>query len=46
VFLRTYNGLNYTLFDLKQMAQTKAIKVMPLAHLEGLAPDATATLLQ
>lgn len=46
VFLRTYNGLNYTLFDLKQMAQTKAIKVMPLAHLDGLAPDATATLLQ
>ncbi|NMF85204.1 linear amide C-N hydrolase [Nodosilinea sp. P-1105] len=46
VFLRTYNGLNYTLFDLKQMAQTKAIKVMPLAQLEGLAPDGTATLLQ
>ncbi len=46
VFLRTYNGLNYTMFDLKQMAQTKTIKVMPLAHLDGLAPDATATLLQ
>lgn len=45
VFLRTYNGLNYTMFDLRQMVGTDEVRVMPLATIDGLGTDGTADLL-
>lgn len=44
-FLRTYGGLNYTMFDLAKLAQTKAIKILPLSTLDGMATDGTEDLL-
>jgi choloylglycine hydrolase len=45
VFLRTYYGLNYTMFDLAQLAETDDIKVMPISTIDGLGTDGTAALL-
>lgn len=44
-FLRTYDGLNYTMFDLNKLAQSSTIKVLEVAKLNGLATDGTAALL-
>lgn len=45
VFLRTYNGLNYTMFDLDQLAGTDELKVMPMSTIDGLGTDGTEALL-
>jgi len=45
VFLRTYYGLNYTMFDLDAMADTGTVKVMPLATIDGLGTDGTEAFL-
>jgi penicillin V acylase-like amidase (Ntn superfamily) len=44
-FLRTYDGLNYTVFDLAKLAQTDAVKLLKLSKLDGMATDGTASLL-
>lgn len=44
-FLRTYDGLNYTMFDLVKLARTNSVKILPLAALDGMAPDGTERLL-
>jgi penicillin V acylase-like amidase (Ntn superfamily) len=44
-FLRTYDGLNYTVFDLAKLAQTDAVKIQKLSKLDGMATDGTANLL-
>lgn len=46
VFLRTYYGLNYTMFDLAQLAETDELKVMPMATIDGLGTDGTSALLR
>ena len=43
-FLRTYEGLNYTGFDLAALDAVQEVRIMPLAALGGLAPDGTAAL--
>jgi choloylglycine hydrolase len=45
VFLRTYYGLNYTMFDLAQLAETNELKVMPMSVINGLGTDGTSALL-
>ena len=45
VFLRTYYGLNYTMFDLSQLADTDELKVMPISAIDGLGSDGTSALL-
>ena len=42
--LRTYEGLNYTGFDLAALDAVQEVRIMPLAALGGLAPDGTAAL--
>ena len=44
-FLRTYDGLNYTMFDLAKLAKTDEVKVMGMSSLDGLAVDGTEALL-
>lgn len=44
-FLRTYDGLNYAMFDMEELAQAGGIKVLPLSALDGMAADGTAMLL-
>lgn len=44
-FLRTYDGLNYAMFDLAELARTEGIKVIPLSELDGMATNGTAMLL-
>jgi penicillin V acylase-like amidase (Ntn superfamily) len=44
-FLRTYEGLNYTVFDLTKLAQTDAVKILKLSKLDGMATDGTTNLL-
>jgi penicillin V acylase-like amidase (Ntn superfamily) len=44
-FLRTYDGLNYTVFDLTKLAQTDAVKILKLSKLDGMATDGTTNLL-
>jgi len=44
-FLRTYDGLNYAMFDLAELARTEGIKILPLSALDGMALDGTAMLL-
>ena len=44
-YLRTYDGLNYTMFDLAKLAKTKLVKILPLKTFDGMAMDGTASLL-
>lgn len=44
-FVRTYGGLNFTMFDIGRLAATDEIKVMPLSRLGGMAGDGTDDLL-
>ena len=43
-FVRTYDGLNYTMFDLAKLAQSDNVKILPLASLDGMAAEGTETL--
>jgi len=45
VFLRTYYGLNYTMFGLQDMADAGTVKVMPLATIDGLGTEGTTAFL-
>jgi choloylglycine hydrolase len=43
-FVRSYDAMNYSMFDLRELKSLDEPKVMPLAHFDGMAGDATATL--
>ncbi len=43
-FVRTYAGLNYTMFDLGKLAGQEVPLVMPLSALDGMAGDGTELL--
>ena len=45
VFLRTYDGMNYTKFDINGLADLTAVTSIPLTTLNGLAGDGTQALL-
>lgn len=45
-FVRTYHGLNYTMFDLAKLAATDTLKLIPLSTLDGMAADGTDALLE
>jgi len=45
-FLRTYNGLNYTMFNLAELAKTDTIRIIPLSKLDGLGVDGTPALIR
>jgi len=42
IFLRTYDGLNYTMFDLPELAASAEPRILPLHSLDGLAADGTS----
>jgi penicillin V acylase-like amidase (Ntn superfamily) len=44
-YLRTYDGLNYTMFAITALAQIKEVTVLPLSELNGMAADGTAKLI-
>ena len=44
LFLRTYAGLNYTMFDLGRLSAAREIRVMPLTVLDVMAEDGNALL--
>jgi Penicillin V acylase and related amidases len=41
IFLRSYNSLNYTQFDLTKLVGCTVPKIFPLSSLDSAAPDAT-----
>lgn len=43
-FLRTYEGLNFTMFDLTKLASGQEVKLLPLSALDGMAADGTSLL--
>ena len=45
MYLRTYTGLNYTSFDIGRLAGVTATISIPLATIDGLGGDGTASLL-
>jgi penicillin V acylase-like amidase (Ntn superfamily) len=45
LFLRTYDGLNYTKFDLGALASVTTVVSIPLATINGLAGDGTPALI-
>ena len=45
LFLRTYDGLNYTKFDLGALASVSTVVSIPLATINGLAGDGTPALI-
>lgn len=44
-FVRTYHALNYTMFDLAELAKTDRVMILPLSALDGMATDGTKALL-
>lgn len=44
-FLRTYDGLNYTMFDLAKLAKSDVAKIIPLSTIDGMASDGTSSLM-
>ena len=41
IFLRTYDSLNYTRFDLTALARGREPRILPMSSLDGMAADAT-----
>lgn len=41
IHLRAYDSLNFTKIDLTRLAETKGVRILPLARLDGAAPDGT-----
>lgn len=44
-YIRSYRSLNYSSFELGALAESEQLRVLPLTALDGLAGDATGTLL-
>lgn len=45
LFLRTYEGMNYTEFDLTKLGNLKSVVSIPLADVDGTAGDGTTALI-
>jgi len=41
-FLRTYDGLNYAMFDMAELSQGEGVKTLPISALDGMAASGTA----